>query len=296
MRALITLWITVTITFVFLRFAGDPAAALVPPDAGPEVIEQLREKYGFDKPIHIQYYSYLRAIAGGDFGYSIHTGRPVTEIVARHIPKTLQLGSTALLIAIGVGVLLGVIAALRRNTLTDRIAMSFAVFAFAMPNFFFGLVLILGASLIFGTFVGAGSGGIWGLLLPAATLGLANMGVFARFARSSMLEVLNKPFIAAVRAKGVPGWRRVLFHALPNAAIPIVTLIGLSLGSMIAGSVVTEKVFSWPGVGLLLIRSVETRDLAIVQFIVITVAATMVIANFLVDLMYSLIDPRIRVK
>ena len=200
------------------------------------------------------------------------------------------------MIAVGIGILLGIAAALNRNTLIDRMVMSLAVFAFAMPNFFFGLILILAAALIFKTFVGAQGGGIWGLLLPAATLGLANMGVFARFTRSSMLETLNKPFVAAARAKGVGRMRVVFRHALPNAAIPIVTLVGLSLGSLIAGSVVTEKVFSWPGVGLLLIRSVETRDLAIVQYIVLLVATTMTAANVLVDLTYMLIDPRIRGK
>lgn len=296
LRAVITLWLTVTLVFVFLRMAGDPAAAMVPPDAGQEVIDQLREKWGFDKPLHVQYYVYFKNMLGGDFGYSIHTGLPVTKIVAERLPSTLKLGGTALLIAIGIGILLGIVAALKHNTVIDRIVMSFAVFAFAMPNFFFGLILILAAALLFQTFVGAQSGGIWGLLLPAATLGLANMGVFARFARSSMLETLNKPFVTAARAKGVGHMRVVFRHALPNAAIPIVTLIGLSLGSLIAGSVVTEKVFSWPGVGSLLVRSVETRDLAIVQYIVLLVATTMVVANVLVDITYMLIDPRIRGK
>jgi peptide/nickel transport system permease protein len=296
LRAVITLWLTVTLVFVFLRMAGDPAAAMVPPDAGQEVIDQLREKWGFDKPLHVQYYVYFKTMLGGDFGYSIHTGQPVTKIVAERLPSTLQLGGTALLIAIGIGILLGITAALKHNTLIDRMVMSFAVFAFAMPNFFFGLILILAAALIFETFVGAQGGGIWGLLLPAATLGLANMGVFARFTRSSMLETLNKPFVAAARAKGVGHMRVVFRHALPNAAIPIVTLVGLSLGSLIAGSVVTEKVFSWPGVGSLLVRSVETRDLAIVQYIVLLVATTMVAANVLVDLTYMLIDPRIKGK
>ena len=296
LRAVITLWLTVTLVFVFLRMAGDPAAAMVPPDAGQEVIDQLREKWGFDKPLHVQYYVYFKNMLGGDFGYSIHTGQPVTGVVAKRLPRTLQLGGMALLIAIGIGVLLGIAAALKRNTWIDRTVMSFAVFAFAMPNFFFGLILILAAALIFNTFVGAQGGGIWGLILPAATLGLANMGVFARFTRSSMLETLNKPFVAAARAKGVGHMRVVFRHALPNAAIPIVTLVGLSLGSLIAGSVVTEKVFSWPGVGSLLVRSVETRDLAIVQYIVILVATTMVVANVLVDITYMLIDPRIRGK
>ncbi len=296
LRAVVTLWIVVTLTFFMMRMAGDPAEALVPPDAGPEVVEYYREKWGFDQPLSVQYGRYFGALLQGEAGVSLHTGRPVVGIVIDKVPNTLLLGGTALAIALSLGISIGIVAALRRNSALDRAVMAFSVFAFAMPNFFFGLLLILGAALLLKIFVGGSNAGPLGLLMPAATLGLAQLGAFARFTRSSMLETLNKPFMMAAQAKGVPFARRIFRHAVPNAAIPIVTLIGLSLGGLIAGSIVTERVFAWPGVGSLLIRSVETRDLATVQFIVLLVAATMTVANLLVDLLYVVIDPRIRVK
>ena len=293
LRAALTLLITVSLVFVFIRFSGDPAAALVPPDAPEEVIEQYRRAMGLDQPLWKQYTGYVGGLARGDFGYSVHTGRAVEDIFLERLPYTLRLGLTALAIALVFGITLGVIAAVRRGTAIDRAVMGFSVFAFAMPNFLFGLVLILIGALVFQVFLGGADG--W-VLTPALTLGLAAMGSFARFARSSLLETINAPYVRAAEARGVPFTRRILRHAAPNAAIPLVTLIGLSLGSLIAGSVVTEQVFAWPGVGQLLVRSVATRDIATVQFLVLAVAATMVLANLIVDLLYLLIDPRIRAK
>lgn len=298
LRAIITLLITVTIVFVFIRLSGDPAAALAPPDVGQEVIDQYREKLGLDQPLWRQYTTYVGTLATGQFGYSIHTGLPALELFLDKLPATLVLGGTALLIALSIGIPLGAIAALNRNTPLDRGVMAFSVFAFAMPNFLFGLAVILIGALAFNVFFGA-SGNLFSLgtlLAPAATLGLASMGAFARFARSSVLETINKPFIVAAEARGIPRSRRLLHHVAPNAAIPLVTLLGLSLGSLIAGSVVTEQVFAWPGVGQLLVRSVITRDIAVVQFLVLMVAFTMVCANFIVDMLYLAIDPRIRVR
>ncbi len=297
-RALVTLLVTVTLVFVFIRFSGDPAAALAPPDAPQEVIDQYAKAMGLDKPLWQQYAGYLGGTFRGDFGYSIHTGKSALTLFAERLPATLRLGGTALLIAILLGIPLGSVAALNRRTLLDRLVMAFSVFAFAMPNFLFGLIMILTGALVFNTYLGGSSGaGNWaGVLPPALTLGLAAMGSFARFARSSLLETINKPFMRAAEARGVPFLRRLVRHAAPNAAIPLVTLIGLSLGGLIAGSVVTEQVFAWPGVGQLLVRSVATRDIATVQFIVLAVAFTMVLANLMVDLLYLVIDPRIRVK
>lgn len=297
LRALITLLIAVTLVFVFIRLSGDPAAALAPPDAPPEVIESLRKRMGLDRPLPVQYVNYLGGILSGDFGYSVHTGRPAQEIFFERVPATLALGGLALLISVLGGITLGTIAALNRNSAIDRGVMAFSVFAFAMPNFFFGILVILTGALMFGTFFG-GTGGsrtnFAALLAPAATLGLAAMGTFARFTRSSLLEVLNRPFMTAIAGRGISNRRRLLFHAFPNAAIPVVTLLGLSIGGLVAGAVVTEQVFSWPGVGSLLVRSVQTRDIAVIQFIVLAVALTMTVTNLLVDILYQLIDPRIR--
>ena len=292
-RAAATLLIAVSMVFIFIRFSGDPAAALAPPDAPQEVIDQYAEAMGLNKPLWQQYSSYIGGLLQGDFGYSIHTGKPALELFLDRLPSTLRLGSTALLIALAVGIPLGSFAALNRGTKIDRFAMAFSVFAFAMPNFLFGLCVILGGALIFQVYFGGTDASV----LPAAlTLGLAAMGSFARFARSSLLETINAPFMRAAEARGVPYMRRLVAHAAPNAAIPLVTLIGLSLGALIAGSVVTEQVFGWPGVGQLLVRSVATRDIATVQFIVLAIAFTMVLANLLVDMLYLVIDPRIRTR
>ncbi len=298
LRALITMLLAVTLVFMFLRLSGDPAAALAPPDVGQEVIDQYRAKMGLDRPLPVQYANYVASLASGDFGYSIHTGRPALGLFLERLPNTLVLGGAALAIALVVGIPIGVVAALNRDSPIDRGVMAFSVFAFAMPNFFFGLVVILIGALVFGIFFGgaAGPASLGTVLAPALTLGLASMGAFARFARSSMLETLNKPFMIAAEARGVPRGRRLLRHAGPNAAIPLVTLIGLSLGALIAGSVVTEQVFAWPGVGQLLVRSVATRDIAVVQFLVLAVALTMTLTNLLVDLLYLAIDPRIRAR
>ncbi|MGY6695867.1 MAG: ABC transporter permease [Roseinatronobacter sp.] len=296
LRAIITLLVAVTLVFIFIRLSGDPALALAPPDAPPAVVEEYRQRLGLDQPLITQYIRYISGMFQGDFGYSIHTGRSAQSLFFERLPATLLLGLTALAIALGLGVALGMIAALRHNSLIDRFVMGFSVFAFAMPNFFFGLLVVLTGALVFGVFFG-GSGAtrtVGQLLAPAATLGLAAMGSFARFTRSSLLETLNKPFMTALAARGVPARRRLLRHAVPNAAIPVVTMLGLSLGGIVAGAVVTEQVFAWPGIGQLLIRSVETRDIAVLQFIVLMVALTMTLTNLLVDLVYILLDPRMR--
>ncbi|QIK39780.1 ABC transporter permease [Pontivivens nitratireducens] len=293
LRAMLTMLVTVTLVFLFIRLSGDPAAALVPPDAPQSVIDQYSRAMGLDQPLWQQYLGYLAGLAQGNFGFSIHTGIAVEQTFLRRLPYTLHLGGTALALAVAIGIPIGALAAIRRGTPLDRLVMGFSVFAFAMPNFLFGLVMILVAALAFGTFLGGESANV---IWPALTLGLAAMGSFARFTRSSVLETINAPYMRAAEARGVPFAKRLLRHAAPNAAIPLVTLIGLSLGALVAGSVVTEQVFAWPGVGQLLVRSVATRDLAQVQFLVLVVAATMVMANLIVDLLYLVIDPRIRAK
>lgn len=293
LRALVTMLVTVTLVFVFIRFSGDPAAALAPPDAPQEVIDQYAKRMGLDQPFYVQYTSYLSELFQGRFGYSVHTGRPVQDLFFERLPYTLRLGLTALSIALICGLSLGAYAAMNRGKRADRFVMGFSVFAFAMPNFLFGLVLILVSASVFQVFLGGEDA--W-VIMPALTLGLAAMGSFARFARSSLLETINAPYVRAAEARGIPRRARLLRHAAPNAAIPLVTLIGLSLGGLIAGSVVTEQVFAWPGVGQLLVRSVATRDIATVQFLVLAVAATMIMANLIVDVLYLAIDPRIRAK
>jgi peptide/nickel transport system permease protein len=296
LRGLLTVMIVLTFVFVVLRLSGDPIDALVGDEADPDVIDYYRGLYGLDKPILEQYGLYLRNVARGDLGFSYRDERDAVEVVFERVPKTLQLGFTAFLGSLLIGIPLGIAAALNRNTLLDRFTMGFAVLGFSLPNFFLGILLILLFAMHLRILPSSGSGGWEHVVMPVITLATAGAGSIARFARSSMLEVLGKSYVRTATAKGVPWLRRISWHALPNAAIPIVTILGFRLGDLIAGSVVTESVFAWPGVGRLLVVSVGSRDLAIVQTILITVATTMVFANLCVDLLYGWLDPRIRVS
>lgn len=296
LRMLITIWFVVTFVFIVLRATTNPVEALLPPDATPDEIAQWSEIWGLDQPMIVQYGRYVASLTVGDLGFSYRDGRPVATVVGQRIPATLLLGGTALGLAIFVGIPFGIIAALRRNRLSDRLIMAFSVFGFAIPNFFFGILLILLFSLYLRWLPSSGSGSLAHLVMPAATLGLATAGALARFTRSSMLEALSKPFMETAAAKGASPFRKVMRHAVPNAAIPVVTILGLNIGVLISGSIVTETVFAWPGVGRLLISSVQARDLAVVQFLVLLIAMTMVVANLMVDILYGVLDPRIRVS
>lgn len=294
LRTLVTLWFVVTFAFIVLRTSGDPVVALLGADAMPDEVEYFRELWGLDQPLFVQYFSYIGQMVTGQFGTSLRDSRPVMTIIMERLPATVELGIAAFVLAAVIGIPAGIIAALRRGALLDRVIMAFAVFGFALPNFFLGILLILLFSLVLQVLPSSGTGTWQHLVMPAMTLATFTAGTLARFTRSAMLEVLEKPFMRAAAAKGVPAWKRVLFHAFPNAAIPIVTVIGLNLGQLIAGAIVVETVFAWPGIGRLLVVAVSQRDLAVVQGLVLVIAVTMVLANLLVDLLYGLLDPRIR--
>jgi peptide/nickel transport system permease protein len=296
LRAMLTALIVLTFVFVVLRLSGDPIENLVGDEAPADVVEYYRAKYGLDRPIFEQYVLYFQGIAHGDMGISFRDQRDALDVVIERLPNTLRLGLVSFAFSLLMGIPLGIVAALNRNTALDRFTMGFAVFGYSIPNFFLGIVLILAFTMWLRVLPSSGSGSVWHMIMPVITLGTAGAGSLARFARSSMLEVLNKSYMRAATAKGVPRLRRIAWHALPNAAIPIVTIIGFRLGDLIAGSVVTETVFAWPGVGRLLVTSVGSRDLAVVQAILTLVAFTMVIANLLVDFIYGWVDPRIRVS
>lgn len=295
-RALLTMWLVVTFAFVILRATGDPIETMLGDQADPVVVEHYRKVYGLDRPIYEQYARYFVGITRGDFGISIADDRPVVEVIAETLPATVELALTALLVALIIGVPLGVIAALNRNKAIDRFVMTFAVLGFSIPNFFLGILLILVFSMWLRVLPSSGTGGALHLIMPAITLGTAIAGSLARFTRSSLLEVLNKTYMRAAAAKGVPRSRRIAVHALPNAAIPLLTVLGFRIGDLVAGSIITETVFAWPGVGRLLVSAVTRRDLAVVQGVLIWAAFAMVIANLLVDLAYGWIDPRVRVR
>jgi len=293
LRAILTLLICVTIVFFVLRISGDPAQALLPDDTPAEILAEYRRRWGLDLPLWEQYLRYLAAVVRGDFGISFADGRPAWEVVMEKIPNTLLLGGLSLAVAIASGLVAGVTAARHHGRRLDRFVMGFAVLGYSLPNFFLAIMLILVFALQMRLLPSAGSQTWAHLVMPVLTLSAATAGKVARFTRTSMLEVLGLPFVRAVRGKGVPPVAVLMRHAIPNAAIPIVTMLGFELGLVIGGAVVTETVFAWPGVGRLLVVSVGQRDLAVVQTIILLIAATMVASNLLVDIAYGWLDPRV---
>ncbi len=292
-RAVLTVLICVSAVFVALRLAGDPADIMLSIDTPPDVRAYYRELWGLDRPLIEQYLRYLAAVAQGDFGLSFGDDRPAFEAVREALPKTFLLGGSALMLALLIGLPLGVLAALRHNSAIDRLAMATAVFGYAIPIFFLGILLILLFALKLRVLPSAGSETPWHLILPMVTLGLPLAGRLARFARTSTLEVLGKPFIRAARGRGVMPLAIILRHALPNASVPLLMFLGIEIGGILAGSAVVETIFAWPGVGRLLVDSVSTRDLAVVQAVILTITVIMVCANLLVDIAHILIDPRL---
>ena len=296
LRALLTITFVVTFAFVILRLSGDPAMLILSPEAPPEAIEAFRQSWGLDRPLWEQYLRYFRAIAEGNLGRSMRDGRPALDLVLERVPATLAITVPALLLKLVIGIPAGIFAALQRNKLADRLTMIFAVAGFTIPSFVLGLVLVLIFSVQLGWLPSGGQDTWRHAILPIVTLGAAGAAVLARFTRSAMLEVLGQPYIRTALAKGLSWHRVVLSHALPNAAIPTVTIVGFMIGSLVAGAVVVESVFSWPGVGRLLVVAVANRDLAVVQAILLLVALCMVAANLAIDALYGWIDPRLRTQ
>ncbi|MGD9861747.1 MAG: ABC transporter permease [Pseudodonghicola sp.] len=294
LRALLTIALVVTFAFVVLRLSGDPATIILGPEAPPEAVEAFRHSWGLDKPVLVQYVDYFGAILRGDLGISMRDGRSAFELVGERIPATLALTIPALLLQLAIGIPAGVYAALHQGTAFDRAVMVSAVFGFAIPSFVLALALVLVFSVNLGWLPSGGRDSWMHAILPIVTLGLGGAAALARFTRSAMLEVLGRPFIRTASAKGLPWAAVVRGHALPNAAIPTVTLVGFLVGSLIAGAVVVESVFSWPGVGRLLVVAVSNRDLAVVQCLLLLVAASMVTSNLIVDFLYGVLDPRLR--
>jgi len=292
-RAILTLLICVSAVFIALRLAGDPADIMLSIDTPPDVRAYYRDLWGLDQPLHQQYLRYLLSAARGDFGVSFADDRPAFAAVLEALPKTALLGTSALLLALLVGLPLGVLAALRHNSVVDRLAMASAVFGYAIPIFFLGILLILLFALKLRVLPSAGSDTPAHLILPMVTLGLPLAGRLARFSRTSTLEVLGKPFIRAARGRGVMPLSVIIRHALPNASVPLLMFLGIEIGGILAGSAVVETIFAWPGVGRLLVDSVATRDLAVVQAVILTITVIMISANLLVDILHILIDPRL---
>ena len=281
---------------------GDPATLMLSGGGGggggagasAEAIEELRRSMGLDRPIWKQYLRWISNALRGDLGRSIWSNQTVTSMIAEQLPSTIQLTVAGLSVAVVLGVVLGVVAALRPHSWLDTVTMAFASLGVAMPGFWVGLLLIFFFSLHLGWLPATGSGGFSRLILPAATLGLEASAIIARLVRSSMLEVLRQEFVTTARAKGLREFKVVVHHALRNALIPVVTVVGLQFGALLSGTVIIETVFARQGIGRLAITAINGKDFPVVQGIVLLVATIYVIANLAVDLFYSILDPRIR--
>jgi len=289
-----TLWGVATVVFVMARLLpGDPARVIAGVLASPEDVERIRQQMGLDKPLWVQYGNFLGSLLRLNLGTSAHTNAPVIEEIGSRLPYTIELAVVALVLAVTIGVLAGVAAALRRNTMLDLLISSFSVFGVSMPVYWLGLMMIIVFAIYLHLLPAAGADEPTSIVMPAVTLALFSLGLIARMTRSSMLEVLGQDFVRTARAKGAPVRSVVFRHALRNALLPIMTVIGLQFGALLGGAVVTETVFSWPGVGRLLIDSIFFRDYPVVQGLVLMFGTTFVVVNLLVDLLYAYVDPRI---
>jgi ABC-type dipeptide/oligopeptide/nickel transport system permease component len=287
------------ITFILMQsLPGDPVSGMAGERATPETLARIRAELGQDRPLALQYIGYLKLLATGELGRSYYTNRKVSEDLIQKFPNTLRLALAAMLFASAAGIGMGVFAAMKRGTIWDRLVTLISVGGISIPVFWLGLALML----VFALYLrwlppsGMGDGSLFYLILPAATLGTFSLSYIARVTRSSMLESLSQPFIAAARAKGLPESVVVLKHALKNSLIPIVTLIGLDLGSYLNGAVLTETVFGWDGLGRYALDGIIKRDYPVIMGVVLFGAVVFVVMNLLVDLSYHFLDPRVRIK
>ena len=282
------------VVFGLVHLSGDPVLLMVSSDAPPDVVTSTRRALGFDRPLHEQFASYLGRAVQGDLGVSLRSNRPVSTLIRERLPATVELTVAALLIAVAVAVPAGIVSAVRRGSLVDRVAMVGAVAGQAVPIFWLALLLIT----LFGVYLRwlpvFGRGSLAHLVLPAVSLSTVILGRLARLVRSSMLEVLGQDYVRTARATGVAEPRVLAAHALKNAAIPIVTLLGLQFAQLLGGAVVTETIFAWPGIGRLVVEAIFNRDFPVVQGVVLVVSLIFVTVNLLVDLAYAALDPRIR--
>ncbi|WP_414475560.1 ABC transporter permease [Microvirga sp. M2] len=283
------------IVFVLLRVSGDPVLLMLGEDAQPEQAEALRLALGLDRPLYQQYLMYMADLLTGDFGNSLrYNGQPALQVVLERLPATASLAAMGLFFAIVISLPAGIIAALNQHRIPDHIASFFSILGQAMPNFWLGIMLILIFAVTLGWFPVSGSDKPFSVILPGLTLGSGLAAILTRMLRSSLLEVMRQDYIRTARAKGLPQRAIVVRHALRNAALSYLTVIGLEASALMAGAVVTEQVFAWPGIGLLAIQAISSRDMAVVQTIVILSSVIVMSMNLLVDILYSVVDPRIQ--
>jgi len=285
----------ISIVFLLIHLIpGDPVEIMLGEAASATDREALRVALGLDQPVLLQFTHYLHGLLQFDLGTSLQSRRPVTDLLLERLPATLLLAGVTLAVTLALALPLGMLAAVRRGSAWDGGAMAFSMLGVSIPNFWLGPLLILVFSLWLGWFPVSGREGVGSVVLPAVTLGTGLAAVLSRMVRSSMLEVLGEDYIRTARAKGLPPHRVILHHGLRNALLPVITLLGLQLGALLAGAVITETVFSWPGIGLLTIEAIQSRDYPVVQACVLLISVSYVLVNLLTDIAYAWADPRIR--
>ncbi len=286
--------VTFLVFFIISLTPGDPAAMILGNGATEEAIKELREEMGFNDPVIVQYGNYMKDLLTGDMGTSYSTGKPVSGEIAQRFPNTFKLTLSAIILSVLISIPIGVISATRQYSLFDNIGMIVALVGISMPSFWVGLILIILFSLKLGWFPSGGMEGIKSLILPAFTLAIASTASITRTTRSSMLEVIRQDYIDTAKAKGVSRGVIIRKHALKNALIPAITVIGLEFGVLLGGAVLTETVFSWPGIGRLMVDSIQRKDTPTVLGCIIIFAVAFSLVNLLIDILYSFIDPRIK--
>ncbi|MGA8013026.1 MAG: nickel ABC transporter permease [Candidatus Acidiferrales bacterium] len=293
--AIPALWLIVTMVFLLAHIVpGDPVQQMLGEGARAEDLQQLRHSLGLDVPIFAQYRHYLAGVVRGDLGESFRFQEPVTRVVLSHYPATLELAIVALLVCAAIGIPAGLLAAERRGTSTDRAVGLFTLLGLSVPNFALGPILILVFSVILGWLPVSGRGGAAHLILPAITLGASLAAILTRMVRTAAIEELSSDYVRTARAKGLSPSAVLFRHAFRNALIPILTILGLQFGTLLAGAIVTETIFSWPGIGRLAVQAIGSRDYPLLQGCILLIAVSYVLVNLLTDAVYALVDPRVR--
>lgn len=294
-QSVVVVWGVSVLVFFLLRLApGDPVSLLLVESASPEQVAAAKAKWGLDKPIPVQYAVFLGRALRGDLGDSLFFQQPAIEVLMERMPATLQLSAAALLFSLSVAIPIGMLSALKRDSFWDYLGTGLAMLGQAIPPYWLGIMLILVFSVALGWFPTSGRGTLSHLVLPAITLGSVLMALITRLVRSGMLDVLGEDYVRTARAKGLRERSVIVRHALRNILIPLVTVIGLQLGALFGGAVITESIFAWPGVGRLALQSINARDYPMVQASVLVISVVYVFLNLAVDLLYVYLDPRIR--
>lgn len=293
-QAIFTVFIIGTLVFFFMRLTGDPVSLLVPIDAEPELIEQIKEEFGLDEPLFVQYLLFVKGAVKGDFGESFKMEEPALELVWKRFPATLELAVTAALLAWAIGIPLGLISAITRDSWFDKFGKIFALLGQATPSFWLGVMLMLFFGVQLDILPIAGRDEPGSLIMPAVTISFIMLASIMRLTRSAMLDALNSEFVTMARIKGIHRFQINMVHAFKNASIPLVTLMSLQISRLLMGAVIAETIFSWPGVGKLALDAVFSRDFPIIQAVVLFSAVIFCTMNIIVDIIYAYIDPRIR--